>query len=80
MRLNADTINAFAPAAGWTIDTYSTILSRRHSYHAMRGHLRLVRIKHVPTVKSNSPVDKPLLSGVALALVGYAVITLTFCF
>ena len=29
----------------WSIDLFSTILSRRHSYHRMAGKIRLTRIK-----------------------------------
>ena len=79
MRLNADTINAFTPAGSWRIDTHSTCLSRQHSYHKMTGKLRLVRIKRVPRVESNPPAGKPFLSGLLLAIAGYAVIALTFC-
>jgi len=30
---------------GWHLDTHSTILSRRHSYHMMAGKMRYVKPK-----------------------------------
>lgn len=29
----------------WELDLFSTILSRKHAYHIVRGNLRYVRIK-----------------------------------
>jgi hypothetical protein len=32
---------------GWELDTHSTILSRRHSYHKVVGKKRFVKVKKI---------------------------------
>jgi hypothetical protein len=32
---------------GWELDLFSTMLSRKHSYHRSEGNLRLVKVRRV---------------------------------
>jgi len=79
MKLNAETINIFSRQ--WQIDTHSTILSRKNSYHKRSGKLLLVKPRKQSGQTISEKLDSsPLLGGGLLAMVGIvvAVIILTF--
>ena len=59
----------------WQLDTFSTFLSRKHSYHRCIGRLRYVRVKRVEYI---APVYniRPLLFATIVGYVACAIIAL----